>query len=159
MRSGEASNALWQHLERYEDEEGRIAAALFIPTSKNDQIGNGSYTWVSPETVDALDKMDQIKRKHGRTPIDDQIFQLKRGAIVDHIQRACEFAGIPGRFGGHSPRIGMAEDLAIAGTSQIKLSHAGRWENPTMPIHYTRRIDAAKGAVAQWRKRDKKPAK
>ena len=159
LRSCEVSKALWQHLERYEDENGRIAATLFIPISKNDQIGNGNHTWVSPETVEALNKMDQIKRKHGKPPTDDRIFQLKRDAIVDHIQRACEFAGIPGSFAGHSPRIGMAEDLAIADTSQIKLSHAGRWENPTMPVHYTRRIEAAKGSVAQWHKRDKKTGK
>ena len=155
LRSGEASKALWQHLERCEDKEGRTAATLFIPTSKNDQIGNGSYVWISPETVEALDKMDQTMRRNGKFPTDDRIFQLKRGAIVNHIKRACEFAGIPGGFGGHSPRIGMAEDLAIADTSQIKLSHAGRWENTTMAVHYTRRIEAAKGAVARWHKRDK----
>ena len=97
-------------------------------------------------------------RKNGKAPTDDRIFQLTRTAIVDHIKRACEFAGIPGWFGGHSPRIGMAEDLAIADTSHTKLSHAGRWENPTMAIHYTERIDAAKGAVAKWHKRDKNQA-
>ena len=125
------------------------------PYPKNDQTGKGSYVWVSPETVEALDQMDQTMRENGKAPTDDRIFQLRRVSIVDHIKRACEFTGIPGRFGGHSPRIGMAEDLAIADTSEIKLSQAGRWENPTMAVHYTRRIDTAKGAVAEWHKRDK----
>ena len=155
LRSDEASKTRWDQLERFEDEDGRIAATLFIPISKNDQTGKGSYIWVSPETVEALDKMDQTLRKHGRAPTDDQIFPLKRLAIANHIKRACEFAGIQGRFGGHSPRIGMAEDLAIANTSHVKLSHAGRWESPTMAIHYTRKIEARKGAVAQWHRRDK----
>ena len=155
LRSGEASRARWDHLQRFEDRESRTAANLLIPISKNDQTGKGSGVWVSPETVEALDKMDQTMRENGKVPTDDRIFQLERLAIAEHIKLACEFAGIPGRFGGHSPRIGMAEDLAIADTSQTKLSHAGRWENPTMAIHYTRRIDAAKGAVADWHKRDK----
>ena len=158
LRSGEASKALWEHLQQYEDkdEEGRTAATLYIPISKNDQTGKGSYVWVSPETVEALDKMDQIRRKNGKAPTDDRIFQLKRVSIVEHIQLACEFAGVPGRFGGHSPRIGMSENLAIDGANHVKLSQAGRWKNPTMAIHYTRRIEAAKGAVAQFHKRDKK---
>ena len=159
LRSGETSRALWEHIKRFENEEGKTAATLFIPTSKNDQMGKGSYVWLSPETVEALDNMDQTKRNHGQAPTDGRIFQRRRLSLVDHIKSACKFAGIPGRFGGHSPRIGMAEDLAIADTSQIKLSHAGRWENPTMAVHYTRQIDAARGAVAQWHKRDKETGK
>ena len=155
LRSGEASKVLWEHLQQHEDEEGRTATTLFIPISKNDQTGEGSYVWVSPETVEALGKMDQTRRKNGKAPTDDRIFQLKQASIVEHIKFACEFAGIPGRFGGHSPRIGMAEDLAMAETSHVKLSHAGRWGDPTMAIHYTRGIEASKGAVAQYHKRDK----
>ena len=151
LRSGEASRALWNHLQQHKDEEGCTVTTLVIPISKNDQTGKGSYVWVSPETVESLDKMDQAMRKNGKAPTDDRIFQLKRYAIANHIKRACEFAGIPGRFSGHSPRIGMAEDLAIVDTTHVKLSHAGRWENPTMAIHYTRRIEASKGAVSQWR--------
>ena len=82
-------------------------------------------------------------------------FGLERPAIANHIKRACEFADIPGSFAGHSPRIGMAEDLANVDTTHVKLSLAGRWEDPTMAIHYTRQIEAAKGAIAQWHKRDK----
>ena len=154
LRSGEASKVQWEHLQEHQDGEGRTVTTLFIPVSKNDPTGNGTYLWVSPETVEALDRMDHLRGQHGIVSKDDRIFQLSRNSIVEHIKLACESAGIPGRFGGHSPRIGMAEDLGIADTSHVKLSHAGRWENPTMAIHYTRRMETAKGAVARWHERD-----
>ena len=81
LRSGEASKALWKHLQQFE-KEGMSVTTLFIPISKNDQNGEGYYLWVSPETVEALAKMDQTMRKNGKALTDDRIFQLNQIAKV-----------------------------------------------------------------------------
>ena len=58
-------------------------------------------------------------------------------------------AGLDGSFSGHSPRVGMAQDLVRAGATIAQIQIAGRWESPRMPAHYARGELAGRGAVAR----------
>ena len=64
------------------------------------------------------------------------------------VREACRAAGLEGRFGTHSFRIGMAQELLVAGFSLPLIMRAGRWDSPNMPAYYTRGLDGAEGAVA-----------
>ena len=48
------------------------------------------------------------------------------------------------------PRVGMAQDLAAAGTELPALMTAGRWASPAMLARYTAGQEAGRGAVAQY---------
>ena len=105
--------------------------------------------------MEAIDAMCEIKRQLGiETPEDDRIFGLSPNGLTGHIRHVCRHVGLKGRFGGHSPRIGMAMDLARASVSLPNMMKAGRWKDPAMPAHYIRNILAATGAVAEWYARD-----
>ena len=150
LRISEAADARWLHLKREPDGTGRLT----IPRSKGDQTAKGDVLFISQQTMAALDSMLKIKHSQGiDTQADDRIFQLGRGSIDNHIKKACEQAGLTGRYGGHSCRIGMAQDLLRAGASLASLMLAGRWKHSGMPIYYTRNAAARDGAVAAYHKR------
>ena len=78
------------------------------------------------------------------------ILGMSSRTIARRIAAAARHAGREGRFTGHSPRVGMASDLAAMGISLVELQTAGRWKSSSMPAHYTRAQRAGKGAVARY---------
>ena len=72
----------------------------------------------------ALEGMRSIKQAMGiDTEKDDRIFQMSSQQLNRRIRNACTFAGLKGRYGGHSPRIGMAMDLAMAAPPRNPAGH------------------------------------
>jgi len=53
----------------------------------------------------------------------------------------------------HSFRVGMVEDLTVAGESIVAICTEGGWETPAMVVRYARNIAAGNGAAARLRKR------
>ena len=143
LRVSEAANAVWGDLERYRDGSGLI----LIRQSKTDQEGEGMVRFVSSFTMAYLDAIRE------GAPDDASIFGLKANQITIRIKRAALESGCGKGFSGHSPRVGMATDLARAGTSLTRLMNAGGWTSTTMPAHYTRNEAARKGAVAEYHNR------
>ena len=139
LRCAEAAAVQWQDIDRDDDGSG----SLLIRQSKTDQFGVGHVLYLSPETVRLLDTIRPGKDAVGR------VFPMHPRTIGRRIQAAAARAGLEGRFRGHSPRVGMALDLADNGASLVEMQHAGRWKSPVMPAHYTRSQRAKKSAVAK----------
>ena len=140
LRVSEAADLTWEDLEDQADGTGR----LLIRRSKTDADGEGAIAFVSTET------METLKLMRGKSADTSSIFGLRPNQISKRIKQAAQVAGLGDGFSGHSPRVGMAQDLARAGTELPSLMNAGRWRNPAMPAHYTRNEAAGKGAVAQF---------
>ena len=147
LRGGEGAAALRTQLERQSDGTG----VLLIPRSKNDREGKGTVVGIPGPVMDSVDYMWDIRRvlqpDRAKRP---EIFTLQVGNLGGHIKDACERAGLVGRYGTHSCRIGMCQDLASAGFTALQIAAAGRWKNPRMVAYYIRNIALADGAVAQW---------
>ncbi|MDE2940248.1 MAG: tyrosine-type recombinase/integrase [Chloroflexota bacterium] len=141
LRRSEASALTWGDLEPAADGSGRLT----VRNSKTDQSGEGSVLYLSPATMDALSQI----RPTVADP-EQRIFGLSPRQINRRIASAAKAAGIQGDFAGHSPRVGMAIDLAASGCELPALMTAGRWESPTMPARYTRAEAAGRGAVARY---------
>lgn len=140
LRCGEAAALLWEDLDLAPDGTGRV----LIRRSKTDQEGHGALVFLSRTSMTAL---EELRGQHEPGP---RIFPLSSKQLRRRIQEAARAAGLKGHFGGHSPRIGMAVDLAQAGTGLPEIQNAGRWKSPTMPAHYIRGITAGQGAVARY---------
>ena len=142
LRRGEAAALTWADFSFDPDGTGRIA----IRRSKTDQTGQGSVRFVSAVITEALVAL-MTTTGAGRG---DRIFGLSDSQLCRRIAAAAAHAGLPGHYSGHSPRIGMAQDLARFGVTLPALMEAGRWKSPTMPAYYTRSQAAGQGAVAQF---------
>ena len=140
LRRSEAAALTWDDLEQVEDDSGRLA----IRYSKTDQEGEGAVVYVSAQTMGWLKVMRESAGER------ETIIGLCPHQIARRIVNAAKAAGLPGRFGGHSPRIGMALDLAEAGVELPALMQVGRWKSPNMPAHYISGMTAGRNAVANW---------
>ena len=139
LRRSEAATITWADLTLVSDGSGR----LLVAKSKTDQESEGATLYVSRST------MRLLFAAVPRGAEDETIFGIGPGRISQRISEAAERAGLTGRYSGHSPRVGMAVDLAVECDLPL-LMQAGRWSSPTMPARYTRNQRAAHGGVAQW---------
>ena len=139
LRRGEATELRWDDITEGSDGAGE----LLIRHSKTDQTGHGHVFFLSAATMTALARI---------RPADatGRIFPVHPLTIARRITAAARKAKLPGRFRGHSPRVGMTQDLAAAGASVVELQQAGRWKLPRMPAHYARFQEAGRGAVAKF---------
>ena len=140
LRVSEAAALTWRDIEIEADGTGR----LLIRRSKTDPEGEGAVVFVSTPTMVAL------RRIRARALDADRVFGLRPNQLSKRIKRAAQVAGLGSGFSGHSPRVGMARDLARAGIELPSLMTAGRWRTPVMPAHYIRNESAGRGAVAQF---------
>ena len=140
LRVSEAAALIWSDVATEADGTGR----LLIRRSKTDAEGAGAVAFLSAPTMSAL--MQIRNRALGA----DSVFGLRPNQISARIKQAARAAGLGDGFSGHSPRVGMARDLARAGIELTSLMNAGRWRTATMPAHYTRNETAGRGAVAQF---------
>ena len=142
LRRSECSALIWGDLSFEPDGSGR----LLVRRSKTDQEGEGSVRYVSEGVTCALGALRSMR--FGK-PL-DAMFGLSDSQICRRIKAACAAAGFEGEYSGHSPRIGMAQDLARAGCGLVELQVAGGWKSPEMPARYARHMAAGRGAVAKW---------
>ena len=146
LRGGDASLVRWQDLSRYADGSG----SLLIRHSKTDQLGRGEYTYVSATAREYLDLLQDLRRLLGTQEREsDLIFGVGVARMWTVIADVCADAGLVGRYGTHSMRIGGAQDLARAGFGLSMIMQAGRWESPEQVKLYIRGITVAEGAMAE----------
>ena len=140
LRISEAAALIWSDVATEADGTGR----LLIRQSKTDAEGAGAVAFLSAPTMSALSLIRNLAEGAA------SVFGLRPNQISARIKQAARAAGLGEGFSGHSPRVGMARDLARAGIELTSLMNAGRWRTATMPAHYTRNEAAGKGAVAQF---------
>ena len=80
---------------------------------------------------------------------EERIFPLRRSWISERIKDAAARLGLVGEYGSHSLRIGMAQDLAVAGFTTPMIMTAGRWKSQEMPAYYTRGLVPQEFATAR----------
>ncbi len=147
LRGSEAAALRWGDLEFHADGSGR----LHVLRSKTDQNAEGAVLYLGPAAVDAL---LAIRPNEVVTDPGVSVFELSARQISRRIKAATKIAGLGDGFSGHSPRVGMAQDLSAAGAELPELMTAGRWDSPTMPARYTEAQAAGKGAVARYHRGD-----
>ena len=93
--------------------------------------------------------MNGLRRMRGLVVTgDDRILQFEEQTIRRRFLKACADAGLEGRWGTHSMRVGMTQELAVAGFGLVLIMRAGRWESPEMPALYVRGLKVDEAAVA-----------
>ena len=146
LRGGDARLVRWQDLSRSSDGSG----SLLIRHSKTDQLGRGEYTYVSATARKYLDLLQDLRRLLGMQEREsDLIFGVGVPRMCNLIADVCADAGLVGRYGSHSMRIGAAQELALAGFGLSMIMQAGRWTSPEQVKLYIRGITVAEGAMAE----------
>ena len=146
LRGTELCTALKSDLEPMRGGAGR----LYIPYSKTDQDGEGVPVYISERSMGDVARMWEAMVNAGLwDEHEERIFPLKRSWISQRIKDAAVRLGLSGKYGSHSLRIGMSQDLAVAGFSLPMIMRAGRWKTPEMPAHYIQGLVPEEFAIAR----------
>ena len=146
LRGTEMCSALKSDLEEIDQGAGR----LYIPWSKEDPDGEGAYVYISERSMGDVARMRDAMVNAGLWDEDEErIFPMKRSWISERIKVAVARLGLEGQYGSHSLRVGMAQDLCVAGFSLPMIMSAGRWKSPEMPAYYIRGLVPEEFAVAR----------
>ena len=137
LRSVEAANLRWSDI----DPRDNGQAVVTIRKSKTSDVP--MYRLVTTKAVAALERM----RPEDWKP-EDRVFRVKTGiAIHRRIQRAMSETGIVPGASGHSPRVGMAQELTAEGASLQTLKECGGWKSLHQPAAYARKLAPTRGGV------------
>ena len=134
LRVSEAATLRWSDVALNPD--GSATAVVRRPKTKST-----TTAYFAPATVDALTK--------ARADGEPRVIPLSPRQIARRFKAACEAAGVAGATS-HGARVGMAQDLAAAGTALPDLMTAGGWKRPAQAAHYVRHQAAAEGPVARF---------
>ncbi len=144
-----------EDLAREADGSGRI----FLAHSKTDQEGAGVLQYLSPETMERVQRWidtaglidGPIFRSTPRSNRADRYDTPLSDRDVARIFKARALAaGLDAeRISGHSTRVGAAQDLLAANFSGAEIMRQGRWKSERMIVRYGESLSAGRGAMAR----------
>ena len=140
LRRGEAAALRWADVEFRPDGSSRL-------TIRRSKTSNRSVVlFVGVRATAALNRIRPSNPIPGA-----RVFGVRRGRTIStRIVTMCREAGLGDGFSGHSPRVGMTQDLVAHGAGLVAIMNAGRWKSERMPAHYSRGETAGLGAVARY---------
>jgi integrase len=161
LRSEELVRAEVADLEPAPEGDG----TLTIPRSKTDREGEGAEAHVSRTTMSLIAawvEAAEIESGPLYRAVSSAGFvrpqALKPGAVTDSFRRLArlvvdettkEGSATIRSLTSHSGRVGAAQDALVSGEDIAGICQAFRWQSPSMPIRYTRRLAARQGTGAR----------
>lgn len=146
----------------------RGEGVALLRRSKGDQDGQGAERYLSAQAVTALRRwfdgagiaqgpvfrrLFPAGRVGPRPVTPHEVARIVRAAVARYAeslpedQRRRELPQLS-RIGGHSTRIGAAQDLVANRADLVAVMQAGGWKSTAMPALYTRRLSALRGGMA-----------
>lgn len=145
LRCSELLALTWSDV--YHPQNGGLGV-VGIRRSKTDQHGQGAFAPISEYAVQALARIRPADAAPG-----DFIFDISPNTVTRRMKAAAQAAGIDAtNISSHSPRVGMAQDLAAWGIDMPGLMLAGRWKTATTPARYIPHLAAHHTPAAQYLK-------
>ena len=131
LRVSEAAQLRWRDVLDAEDGAGLV----YIERSKTDQVGEGAYVVITPQTLEALKLLRQDSEDWAE---DEPVFGLSMSQISRRVDSMARAAGLGEGYSGHSGRVGLAIRMTRRGAPLQAVRTHGRWKSPSMPARYTR---------------------
>ena len=116
LRHSDVSALIWADIHLEADRSGWLT----VRRSRSGRGRQGTVMYLSRATMRSLYAV-MPENHYPEAPV----FNLSPDQIGRRIRAAAEAAGLRGEFNGHSPKVGMAQDLAAAGCALPALMNAG----------------------------------
>ena len=116
LRHWDVAALIWADIHLEVDRSGWLT----VRRARSGRGRQGAVMYLSRATMRSLDAV----RPEDNYP-EAPVFNLSPDQIGRRIRAAAEAAGLKGEFNGHSPKVGMAQDLAASGCDLPALMNAG----------------------------------
>lgn len=174
--AGRRSELVAIEVDHIDGPDGSGAGALFVPSSKTDQEGEGAWAYLSPATMAAIGRWRDAAHvdrgalfRRVETHFDGSVRTVGREAlhpnsitlIYKRLIRAAFDKKLLGPLSdaelkrwlaavsSHSIRVGVAQDNFAAGESLPAIMQAYRWRDPKTVLRYGAKLAAKSGASAR----------
>jgi len=174
--AGRRSELVAIQLDHIDGPDGNGAGALFVPSSKTDQEGEGAWAYLSPATMTAIARWRDAAHidrgalfRRVETHFDGSVRRVGRLAlhpnsitlIYKRLIRAAFDKKLLGPLSeaelkrwlaavsSHSIRVGVAQDNFAAGESLPAIMQAYRWRDSKTVMRYGAKLAATSGAGAR----------
>ena len=142
LRCSELLALRWIDIEASEENGLNVVR---IRRSKTDQTGQGAVAPISDFTAQAIARI-----KPDDANPHDRIFNISPSTVTRRMRAAAKAAGIdPTNITSHSPRVGMAQDLAASEITMLGVMQAGRWKSAATALRYTEHLTASETPAGQ----------
>ena len=144
MRRSEVADLRWEDVDFKSDEFVYVS----VKSSKTNRFGEREDIRVlSNRGALALrDLRIHRSRESGR----DRIVPYTGNTVNARFQACCKSIGLEGQYTSHSGRIGLASELCARGAPPQSVAIAGGWKSLKMVVHYSKKIELDRGAVATY---------
>lgn len=140
LRRGEAAELRWRDIEFVHDGTARVTIRRSKTSSASAVLFIGFKASIALRYI-----------RPANPDLNARVFGIATGrTISNRIGAMARAAGLGEGFTGHSPRVGMAQDLIARGMGLTAIMVAGRWKSERMPAYYGRGESAGRGAVARY---------
>lgn len=134
--------------------------ALFIPKRKNDQDGEGGYSYLSDKCIELYQKWCSESGQHsgklframrkGNNVTDRCLLYRDIYDLFKDVYKRCglDSSGIST----HSGRVGSVVSMAEAGLDSFEIQMSGGWSDPKMPARYAKQANMKNAGIAKLMK-------
>ncbi len=149
LRSSELCGILLTHINRKHN-------TLFLPKSKTDQAGHGSYRYLSNTSIALIDEWINefgvydgflLRALSPKKTIQNKPLTYKQ--VYRTFKRVADKLGSDNNLSTHSARIGAAVAMAENDIDILSIQRAGGWKSLTMPARYTEQASTKKAGMGQ----------
>ncbi len=133
---------------------------LFLAHSKTDQEGAGVLQFITPSTVELLQRWMAMAKivegsifrsgAHNRETFEKPLSDRDVARIFK--SRALSAGLDAERVSGHSTRVGATQDLMANNYSAAEIMRQGRWKSERMIVRYSESLNAGRSAMARMAK-------
>ena len=144
MRRSEVARVPWRDIDFTHHEFVYVA----VTHSKNNQSGEREDVRVLKGR--GADALRDLRTTRSLEPLSERVIPLTDISINIRFKKCCKSIGLKGRYSSHSGRIGLASELCARGAPIQAVALAGGWQSADMVIHYSKKTERERGAVATY---------
>ena len=144
MRRSEVARAVWQDIDFTHDDYVFVS----VPHSKTNQQGEREDVRVLSKR--GAQSLRDLRTAREHEPQTHRVIPVTDMTINIRFKKCCSSIGLKGRYTSHSGRIGLASELCARGAPIQAVALAGGWQSADMVIHYSKKAERERGAVATY---------
>ena len=144
MRRSEVARLVWGDIDFTRDDY------VYVSVKHSKSNPHGEREDVRVLSKRGAQALRDLRGYRFHEPLSARVVPFTDITINVRFKKCCKSIGLKGRYSSHSGRIGLASELCARGAPIQAVAVAGGWRSMDMVIHYSKKTERERGAVATY---------
>ena len=144
MRRSEVGRLIWEDIDFTQNE------LVYVAVKQSKTNPHGEQEDIRVLSKRGAQALRDLRSDREHEPLSARVVPLTGVSINRHFKKCCKSIGLEGQYTSHSGRIGLASELCARGAPIQAVAVAGGWRSMDMVIHYSKKTERERGAVATY---------